>query len=49
MGQLPHFGSAVSPYYPATAAFAAWDASIHSLSHGARTLDVIRQSATKVP
>ena len=34
---------------PATAAFAACEAFIHSRSHGARTLDVIRQSATKVP
>lgn len=35
--------------YPATAAFAARVAFIHSVSHGARMLDVIRQSATKVP
>lgn len=38
-----------SYHYPAVPAFAASHAFIHSLSHGARTLDVIRQSATKVP
>lgn len=35
--------------YPATAAFAAWEAFIHSVSQGAWMLEVMRQSATKVP
>jgi hypothetical protein len=42
-------GATMTQGYPATAAFASCLASIHSLIHGARTLEVMRQSATKVP
>ncbi len=48
-GLAPQIYPAATAATAANAAFGARVAFIHSVSHGARTEDVIRQSATKVP